>query len=439
MAYEISLTKRTNGGYTVVADGETWYSSELKYHGTDGGVILYDGRLNLQRYYLPDEWTIQTVSGYTTVVDVCDALDALGVLASDTLEDMEALLTTIDADTSAIKVAVELMDDDLDDARIALQVIDDWDESDRAKVNLIASQAGIDGNSGNKSDKTVRVVIATDQPALTNKLLVTEDNSASIKTAVEAIDNAVDGNYLNTNLNIAGTDVDANSGNKSAATLRVVIATDQPALTNKLLVTEDNSGSIKTAVELIDDTVKTLGTDTYAEATTKGLVVGAVRTDAETTLVNTTNEISPLSLSSVGRLKVESQGRTTAPVTLVATGTPQNVTTGWVDFGAEITTNGAHTLDLWTVVTHTNSVNVRVRILGKHTASTGAEFLVPIKTVSSSDVKVNGHYYELDSDATQNILIDWEVSGIPYVQVQIQCETVGVTADTVSADYTLMF
>jgi hypothetical protein len=42
------------------------------------------------------------------------------------------------------------------------------------------------------------------------------------------------------NLNqIAGTGVDGNSGNKSAGTLRVVLATDQPALTNKLLVTAD--------------------------------------------------------------------------------------------------------------------------------------------------------------------------------------------------------
>lgn len=36
------------------------------------------------------------------------------------------------------------------------------------------------------------------------------------------------------------TTVDVNSGNKSASTLRVVLATDQPALTNKLLVTPDS-------------------------------------------------------------------------------------------------------------------------------------------------------------------------------------------------------
>lgn len=39
---------------------------------------------------------------------------------------------------------------------------------------------------------------------------------------------------------VAGTATDVNSGTKSAGTLRVVLATDQPALTNKLLVTPDS-------------------------------------------------------------------------------------------------------------------------------------------------------------------------------------------------------
>jgi hypothetical protein len=305
------------------------------------------------------------------------------------------------------------MDDDLDDARIALQVIDDWDESDRAKVNLIASQAGIDGNSGAVTAKTPRVTLASDDPAV---------------VSLGNIDNAVDGSYLNVNINAAGTDVATNSGTLNDQTLRVAIATD-----------DVNAVKIVNATELIDDTVATLGTTTYAEATTKGLVIGAVRTDAESSLANTTNEITPLSISAAGRLKVESQGRITAPAILVAAASAQNVTTSWVDLGNEITTGGANMLALWVVVTHTNSVNVRVRILGKHTSSTGEEFLIPIKTVATTDVKVNAHYYELDTDATQNILLDWDVTAVPYVQVQIQCETVGATADTVSSDYTLMY
>lgn len=44
----------------------------------------------------------------------------------------------------------------------SLSVIDDWDESDRAKVNLIVGQAGVQGGSGAVSATTQRVVLATD-------------------------------------------------------------------------------------------------------------------------------------------------------------------------------------------------------------------------------------------------------------------------------------
>lgn len=79
-----------------------------------------------------------------------------------------------------------------------------------------------DTNSGTKSAGTLRVVLATDQPALTNKLLVTPDSVALPANQ-----------SVNTN-QIAGTAVDVNSGNKSAGTQRIVIATDQPTLTNAI-------------------------------------------------------------------------------------------------------------------------------------------------------------------------------------------------------------
>lgn len=58
------------------------------------------------------------------------------------------------------------------DAGTSLAVIDDWDESDRAKVNLIVGQAGVQGGSGAVSNTTQRVVLATDValPAGTNAI-----------------------------------------------------------------------------------------------------------------------------------------------------------------------------------------------------------------------------------------------------------------------------
>lgn len=48
------------------------------------------------------------------------------------------------------------------DVRTALQIIDDWDESDRAKVNPIVGQAGVQGGSGGVTALTQRTTLATD-------------------------------------------------------------------------------------------------------------------------------------------------------------------------------------------------------------------------------------------------------------------------------------
>lgn len=58
---------------------------------------------------------------------------------------------------------------------------------------------------------------------------------------------------------VAGTTTDTNSGNKSAGTLRVVLATDQPQLTNKLLVTPDANSAINVA-QVNGSTVSTAAT-----------------------------------------------------------------------------------------------------------------------------------------------------------------------------------
>lgn len=46
----------------------------------------------------------------------------------------------------------------------SLSVLDDWDEGDRAKVNPISGQVGVQGGSGVVSASTQRVVLATDIP-----------------------------------------------------------------------------------------------------------------------------------------------------------------------------------------------------------------------------------------------------------------------------------
>ena len=66
-----------------------------------------------------------------------------------------------------------------DPAVASLSVIDDWDESDRAKVNLISGQAGITGGAGSVGASTPRVTLASDDPlvAVSSRTIVTSSTS----------------------------------------------------------------------------------------------------------------------------------------------------------------------------------------------------------------------------------------------------------------------
>lgn len=75
-------------------------------------------------------------------------------------------------------------------ALTALQVMDDWDETDRCKVNPIVGQAGIAGGSGATGATTTRVTVATDDQLLTDTATMISSLGA-IDTASGSIDAAV--------------------------------------------------------------------------------------------------------------------------------------------------------------------------------------------------------------------------------------------------------
>jgi hypothetical protein len=121
---------------------------------------------------------------------------------------------------------------------------------------------------------------------------------------------------------VAGTTTDTNSGNKSAGTIRVVLATDQPQLTNALKV--DGSGVTQPVSGTVTANIGTtngLALDTSVNgillsqgATTSGekgpLIQGAVTTGAPT---YTTAQTSPISLTTAGAVRVDASA-TTQPV-----------------------------------------------------------------------------------------------------------------------------
>ena len=68
----------------------------------------------------------------------------------------------------------------------------------------------------------------------------------AIKTAIQLLDNAVDGNYLNVNMNLAGSDAQAGEGTISATTQRVTIATDDDGVAHLATI----AGAVSTEMQV---------------------------------------------------------------------------------------------------------------------------------------------------------------------------------------------
>lgn len=114
----------------------------------------------------------------------------------------------------------------------------------------------------------------------------------------------------------------------------------------------------------------------------------------------------------------------------------QVITANWVDLGSVIDTRGAETLGLWIVLDIEGSNDVRIRALAAHTAA-GTEYTLPIRTVSSTDVKVRPEYIEFDTDADQNMLLAVKLENIvPLVQVQVMAGTLGSPAAEIDEAHT---
>lgn len=87
----------------------------------------------------------------------------------------------------------------------SLGVMDDWDESDRAKVNLIVGQAGIAAGAGAVGVTVPRMTMASDSPDV-----------ASLATIVTQTAPLVPGGNLVDTTGTAGTPEQINAGNSQA-------------------------------------------------------------------------------------------------------------------------------------------------------------------------------------------------------------------------------
>ena len=106
----------------------------------------------------------------------------------------------------------------------------------------------------------------------------------------------------------------------------------------------------------------------------------------------------------------------------------QVITAAWVDLGDAVDTRGAETLGVWIVLDIEGSNDVRIRALALHTAEDN-EYLLPIRTVSSTDVKITPEYMEFANDVDQNMLLAVTLKNIvPMVQLQVMAGTLGSPA-----------
>jgi hypothetical protein len=97
------------------------------------------------------------------------ANQVLTVIEADgTQTDIQVL--DVNRQPAATSKSVALANEDktsLNNIEASLSVLDDWDETDRAKVNIIAGQAGVDAGAGATTVKTLRTLSASDDPLLT--------------------------------------------------------------------------------------------------------------------------------------------------------------------------------------------------------------------------------------------------------------------------------
>lgn len=116
--------------------------------------------------------------------------------------------------------------------------------------------------------------------------------------------------------------------------------------------------------------------------------------------------------------------------------TAQDLTSGWVNLGEPIDMTNFNRLGLYLNLDINSSLNARFRALGKRAKNDAEVYTLPIKTVSASDVKVESEYVEFNVDADQRMILTIATEGVvPFIQIQVQAGTVGVTPGQIDNAY----
>lgn len=216
--YALKVTAETIIDGDVYIDGITICSDD---GGTHQYFMLSDnaGRAKIN----VDQLNGATISLGTGVIAagtqrVTLATDDPAVTA---LQAIQALLIAMGIDLTAIKNSLDVMDD--------------WDESDRAKVNPVVGQAGIAAGSAAIAANTPSVTLATNDPAVTS-LAVMDDWDESDRAKVNPI--------------VGQAGISAGSAAIGVTTPSVTLATNDPAVTS-VQIMDDWDESDRAKVNII--------------------------------------------------------------------------------------------------------------------------------------------------------------------------------------------
>lgn len=181
------------------------------------------------------------------------------------------------------------------------------------------------------------------------------------------------------------------------------------------VVQED--GNALTALQLIDDPVVTLGTDTYTEATSKGGVIGAVRNDNLAALADTDNEFAPLQVDASGALYVqEGSALDVSAATITVQGDNSGSLTVDTDGGALDVSAATVTVDLGANndVTIDSSSIVHAEDAVHGTGDAGVMSLAVRQDTGATLVSTDGDYSPLQVDGSGNLRVNVASAGTEF-------------------------
>lgn len=359
MATEYVELAPGGGGAQVAVDSDgtgVWQYIKVAFGG-DGTQTIVTSSAGLP-VAQQGTWTVDLGATDNAVLDA--------IAASVAAIDTDA--TTIIGHVDGIETLIGTTNTNTGAATTALQIIDDWDESDRAKVNLIVGQAGIAAGAGNVAATVPRMTLAADDPAVALLTTIDADTSA-MATSLAIIDGMVFGGgteaaaqrvtiandstgVLSVDDNGSSLTVDYATTGSGTATgaLRVELPTNGTgviatvgavtAITNALPAGTNNIGDmdVLSVVPGTGATNQGKAVDSAAGATDTGIAALVVRDDALASLTPADGDYTHLRVNSTGALWVDRSG--TQPVSYATTGS--GTATGALR--VELPTNGTGVL-----------------------------------------------------------------------------------------------